>query len=115
MTCLHCGATDADVGFPLARPRKDGSRWRFRYCDRCLAEQQEAYRWGQRLALRGGGQEAKRRGDRESRWRQRYQVVLGPARCHECGERVWWCKSAEVRVWRDVDMRIHRCAKAVAA
>ena len=35
--CEHCGRPFDPVRFPLARPRKDGTRGHFRYCDECLA------------------------------------------------------------------------------
>ena len=42
--CANCGRPYDPVRFPLARPRKDGTRRPFRYCDTCLAVRTGAWR-----------------------------------------------------------------------
>ena len=67
--CLHCGRPfDPDV-FPLARPRRDGTRGHFAYCADCLS----ASRWpGSEHPLAGGGRHAVNRARRNLRRRQAY-------------------------------------------
>ena len=61
MTCRHCGRPYDPVRFPLARPRRDGTRHPMRYCDSCLA-----LPW-----RRGGGHEALLVGKRAYRLRMK--------------------------------------------
>lgn len=53
--CLNCGRTSAVAEFPLGRPRADGSRHPFHYCEPCLALAERRF----------GGLEAFRRATRE--------------------------------------------------
>ena len=73
--CLSCGRPFDPARFPLARPRVDGTRGHFRYCDACLAEGR--YAGGGRLARRRANRECEqRRRDRMRRDRQRATASL---------------------------------------
>lgn len=69
MNCLTCGRPFDPARFPLARPRRDGTRHPFRYCDECLSGGR--YAGDARLArLRANRECEQRRRDRMRRERQ---------------------------------------------